>query len=469
MLRKILRRSLKVCLGFAVLWFLVHLVENWRGKHAWESWKAEQVAKGAHYQVEDLVPPPLPDADNFAKAAVVESGIKGKGDFLGGFKFSGPGSFPPGWRTGQAMDLKAWADANKTDDLEASLAPAAGVLDHLAEAAKRSGCRFDVPRNDENYPGIKILGFRHVGRLLTIRSLLHLRSGQTNAAMQDVITQLRIIRHLSSEPDLTVELTQLAMCGFVMQAVWEGLETHAWNEPQLVALQDELSRMDELTPFLVMGQSQRISAANFYGMVTSEKWWSRDSSKSGRSGGLLAHCLIPRGWMYQNWRKADEHFAATWLMAVDTSKHRIYPDRVREIESWWVDKRVTPYTVFAKLLSVAGPGMTSQAHRFAERQVTLDEAFLVCGLERYRLAHKNYPDNLQALVPRDAASLPNDVLTGLPLRYKRTDKGGFLLYSVGWNGNDENGSMGMEGKERDLTKGDWPWPHLDAIQPGAGK
>lgn len=468
MLRKILRRSLKVFLGLLACWILVHLIENWRGRRAWENWQAAQEKRGAHYQIEALIPPLMPDSDNFAKAPVVASAIKGNGRLLGEFTFGGPSPLPPGWSTGHTLDFRAWSEINKTNDLETRLAEMSEALVQISEAAKRKGCRFDLPRNDENYTGTQFLGFLAPGRVLTIRSLLHLRSGRADAALQDALTGLRIIRHLSSEPDLIAVLSQLNMSGLAMQPVWEGLETHAWNDSQLASLQDELSKIDELKAFLLMGQAQRISAANFYGKITSGKWWAEEPSIAGKAAGILGLGLIPRGWMYRNWCKADEYFANTWLQTVDPSKHRIYPDRAREVESWWEKKRGTPYTFFAKTLTVAGPGMAAQAHRFAERQLALDEAFIVCGLERYRLDHEDYPDSLQVLVPAYADRLPDDVFSDGPLRYKRTGRGSFLLYSVGWNGMDEGGQMAFDHQSpprQDWEKGDWPWPSMRASEP----
>jgi hypothetical protein len=50
------------------------------------------------------------------------------------------------------------------------------------------------------------------------------------------------------------------------------------------------------------------------------------------------------------------------------------------------------------------------------------------------------------------------VLTGQPLKYRRTDDGQFVLYSVGWNETDDGDTLGLnkEGNP-DWHKGDWVW------------
>jgi len=64
---------------------------------------------------------------------------------------------------------------------------------------------------------------------------------------------------------------------------------------------------------------------------------------------------------------------------------------------------------------------------------------------------------LEALSPRFISVLPNDVITGQPYKYDRTEDGQFILYSVGWNEKDDGG---VPGKTLfDQTQGDWVWAY----------
>jgi hypothetical protein len=84
-----------------------------------------------------------------------------------------------------------------------------------------------------------------------------------------------------------------------------------------------------------------------------------------------------------------------------------------------------------------------------------DQAALACALERYRLANRQFPDTLDALVPRFISQLPHDVINGEPYKYRRTDDGQFILYSIGWNEKDDGG---VPGKTLfDEKEGDWVW------------
>jgi hypothetical protein len=90
----------------------------------------------------------------------------------------------------------------------------------------------------------------------------------------------------------------------------------------------------------------------------------------------------------------------------------------------------------------------------AHSQTEIVEALTACALERFRLAHDEYPENLDALVPQFLDTVPNDVIGGRPLHYRATG-GMFVLYSVGWNGRDDGG---VRGQPLPSTDGDWVWP-----------
>jgi H+-transporting ATPase len=64
------------------------------------------------------------------------------------------------------------------------------------------------------------------------------------------------------------------------------------------------------------------------------------------------------------------------------------------------------------------------------------------------------------LIPQYPVTIPCEVFTGRPIKYRRTDDGRFQLYSVGWNGKDDGGKvvMNKHGKAADVTQGDWVWP-----------
>jgi hypothetical protein len=91
-----------------------------------------------------------------------------------------------------------------------------------------------------------------------------------------------------------------------------------------------------------------------------------------------------------------------------------------------------------------------------------NEALVVCALKRYLLAHGQYPETLDGLVPQYVQKLPHDIIGGQPLKYRRTDDGQFVLYSIGWNEKDDGGTVAWTDPKPprvNLDKGDWVWEY----------
>ena len=111
--------------------------------------------------------------------------------------------------------------------------------------------------------------------------------------------------------------------------------------------------------------------------------------------------------------------------------------------------------MFSKMLL---PALARFAEKCARAQAFADLARVACALERYRLANGQFPETLEALAPKFIEKLPHDVINGQPLKYRRTDDGQFVLYSVGWNETDDGGKVGLtKYGNPDWHKGDWVW------------
>jgi hypothetical protein len=108
-----------------------------------------------------------------------------------------------------------------------------------------------------------------------------------------------------------------------------------------------------------------------------------------------------------------------------------------------------PYTFYA---AIAVPNFTKALQTFASNQTKVDEAQIVCALERYRLGHGSYPPLLGDLQTNYIGQLPHDIINGQPLKYDEAGGNSFLLYSVGWNQTDDGGRFSSS-----VDQGDWVW------------
>jgi len=448
-------RTLYALGGLLALVALFYGVENWRGSRAWHRWQRERQAAGDAFDPAAYLPPPVAEADNFAAVPRVAAAIKGTRALVDVPAW--PGTPLGNWREGRHADLEAFQAEFKQGDLDRWLLGQREALEDLAAAARRPACRVPVtylPLNAGTFPGF--VGFRAAGRVLQLRALVALRAGHGEAAFQDVATLLRLARHLRREPLLISQLLHLALGGIALQPLWEGLEGHAWTQPQLLAFQ-ELLREDFLGSMALAWRMERAVRAPFIlELAAQAPWsWARPSTSiwddaaqpSGRALSFLRRRTLPRGWILQNDVRGEQAIQEILIDSLDPARHRIDPRHQDAALAAHGHPGRTPYTF---LVSKVGQVFADQNMRAARVQAGFDQALVGCELERFRLASGKYPKALAEL----QTPLPGDVIDGRPLRYRLRGEG-YVLYSVGWNRVDDGGVPG-QGQDP-LREGDWTW------------
>ena len=441
-----------------------HLVENWRGRRAWETWKASQEASGFRYDVMNYEPRQLPDADNFAKAPIVVEITSPKGSSAGPAWLAIRSVFtnPPtagNFRLGQSADYIAFSKELDGQNLETVTQPFDSKLDQLAEAARRPGCRFMADYADiEGFP--PLLNLRAVARALRLRALARLQAGKSEAALEDVLTGLKLIQNFKGEPHLISQLLRLAYVGIFLQPVWEGLQAHAWNEAQLVRLEAAFAPIDTIASMDLGWGFERAGLALAWTHYAEEArttflgQFDPTVAPIHKVRNAFRWAFIPKGWIYQNLVSLDREFVAHAGIILDQKGHLVHADKQKMAEARFSTQRNSPYNWIARMTL---PALLAQNARAARAQSDLDMARMACALERHRLALGAYPDDLEALGPF-LAQVPHDVINGTPLHYRRQGDG-FRLYSVGWNGTDEGGQVAPVDKDGsyDPRQGDWVW------------
>lgn len=455
--------------GLALLLLLFHGVENWRGRRAWTAWKQARIAAGDRYDWA-APDPPVPDAENFAAAPDVARALRPNGTpFLEAPQIPDPLPGGQGWRFGQHEEPAAWARALKAPTVAEALAPAAARLDSLAAASRRPHCR--MPHDLRKGEILGLLGFRSASRALRLRALDRLARGDASGAREDVITLLRVARHLQSDPTLISTLLQSYLAQQAMQPLWEGLADRRWAEEDLKALQEALGEVDLLRAMAASWRSERLWPVRAEPLSLEKAAelppWRRepvvdfggDPVKSPLLRRLLWAALIPKGWFHQNLLTWDRLWVERLEPCLSAADHRIHPARSREAARA-VETLVAggkhPYRILA---AIAVPALLGQNEKIALRQTGLDQARVACALERYRLANGAYPEGLDSLVPAYLPRVPGDVAAGGPLRYRR-EGGGYLLYSLGSDERDDGGrGVEVSGQPAALKadQGDWTW------------
>ena len=458
----------------------VHLIENWRGNRAWEEWNKSRRAQGDTSDMSAYMQPPIPDSENYAAHPAVARAMKAESEDPKNqlTELALPAQAPPSgsWTDGHREDLAAWEATLQARDLSAFLESYRVSLAGIEDASRRVRCRLPVDYTKGEIP--TLFGHRGFTRTFRLRALVRLRQNHPAEAADDIQTIFRIANVLESDPALMTHLLRVVMVRLMGQPLWEGLDARAWNETQLMALQDSLSRLDLLKtsrrPFEVerlywVQESHR--RPQLYRRFISEKTWGEDIAKLGWGWRLLCGNFFPEGWILQNNLSHDRQWVEVFLGALPKGEHRLNARILDRAKASWAQREkgkasLGPYTVIA---SDNTPALIQLVKRTVRTQVFIDQAIQVCALERFRLAKGHYPSVLEELCPTYLGQLPEDPVGEGSYRYHRLNSDSFKLWSVGWDGKDDHGEPVMESDfvvmsgEGQLAQG---WPHFEQNRKG---
>jgi hypothetical protein len=247
-----------------------------------------------------------------------------------------------------------------------------------------------------------------------------------------------------------------AILQITLQPIWEGAVRHQWSDEQLTEIEAELAQLDFLADYQEAVRGELVfDIQSFENQRITRKYeYVDDSGKTN----VVPYTLMPAAFFYQSELTVSELDQEWALPLVDTNTHTASPEKLRRANQY-VQAQLGPLSPYKDLALSTFSAVGASVRRFAFVQAGVDLARVACALERYHLAHGQYPDFLNTLSPQYLESVPNDVIGGEPLHYQRTTDGKFLLYSVGWNEKDDGGKVGLTKQgNMDITKGDWIWP-----------
>ena len=312
---------------------------------------------------------------------------------------------------------------------------------------------------------------RAVAQTLAQRAQCFLLLNRPEEALPELTLMHDVCRILekppTGQPETLVEaMINVAITGLYVATAQEGFRLHEWQAPQLAALQAQLAEIN-LPPWLVAAfQAEQAGTCHAAELVQPSQISVIGLASAKRTiwkkmMDLPNHAidLAPRGWVYQNMAVCARMIQIQKENVLDTNQN-VTP-RGAELAAKEIAKALdNNHSPFYLLARIAIPNFTKAMQVCAFNQTLANEAQIACALERYHLAHSEYPETLDALAPQFIEKLPHDIIGGEPLHYRRTDDGKFLIYSVGWNEKDDGGVVAKDksGNE-DRVNGDWVWQY----------
>jgi hypothetical protein len=296
--RKLLRwRTVRFLAVLSALIGLFYAEEDWRGKHAWEKFTREGEVKGEHFNREALIPPPIPDEQNFAmipalaplfdyeytSAKMADRMLRNEVQKWGNEDayqrtqqlslYRSPNLVGKeesalserSWEIGKRTNLKAWQSYYRSStnfpvattpqdaasDVLLALSKFDDFLSQIRVGAKdRPKARFPIHYDEGPAMLTRHLStLRSLSKILALRATAELESGRNEAALADVNLCFRLIESIKTEPMLISQLVRVAMLRNILQPVWEGVSAHRWTDQQLESFQKELVAIDFLSDY----------------------------------------------------------------------------------------------------------------------------------------------------------------------------------------------------------------------------
>ncbi len=300
--------------------------------------------------------------------------------------------------------------------------------------------------------------------VFTLRAVARLESGQPDGALDDFRAALVLAESAKDEPLMISQLVRYACLQIALQTLWEGQVRHLWSDSQLQEFQDRLGAIDMLPGMRRALAGERIMMSGITRTIVASAQGRRemagmlDSISSSTGGGAKDAYFIPSylSWAPRGWFYASTAEISRAIRALEMTT----PMDLLSLASAWPPSpppNSLRYLYYRAYLRPYGDKAMVQfvlkAHR-AQAQARLAQT--ACALERHRIAEGDYPDRLDALVPRWLPTVPADPIDQQPLRYARVDDDQFRLWSVAENGIDEDGSV-TPAPELRLRSPDWAW------------
>lgn len=480
-----------------------YTLSGWQGRRAWEAYRAEAEKRGVVFDLEKLMPPPVPDAENFAATPLLrpfQSGNPEYSEYAGRLKTQAPmvaydrtvRGNPPltaGIFVGRRENLTLWQEHYRSstnfpkwpeprtpaEDVLKALSLWDAELAELRSATTRPSARFNTKTTEDGVSTLipHVPAMRTVLWAVGVRAVAELALNQTNEAFADVALMFRLGDTLKQEPLLITHLSRVGMHSLTLKAVWEGMLDHRWSDSQLTKWQEELAKLNfavELRHAMAGERAFGNRAIEFIRRRPEMLPSLGNPGGSSMSAPSPSLRTVPGGWFYREQISYNKMFDDFIVTALPTEVGKFDAALIRAKNAAMTDelkrehrppKAILRHRVLCNLLL---PALDKAMLRACQAQTFTQLAIAACALERHRLARGSYPESLAALAPEFAKQVPLDPMSGQPFRYERTADGRFRLWSIGWNGKDDGGTVALTGtpasKSRNINfeQGDWVWP-----------
>jgi hypothetical protein len=255
-------------------------------------------------------------------------------------------------------------------------------------------------------------------------------------------------------------LVRIGIWEFVLDAAEQGIRANKWPASHLVELSELFGATNHLADWEVALNGERCSV-NYY----LDRTVAATPTAFGKElGNLVAPgsnsvvttllCVSPRGWIRRTQVEFNRGLDRD-LEDIDSIHGYINPRFGTVVSASSYSSRLDALNLSKRLAMNLSPAFYGYGSLRTFAFHTRAQQFVIlCALARYRKTHGELPESLADLVPTYISAVPHDIMDGQPMRYRRLENGGCLLWSIGSNRIDEGGSKGDPNRSR-INAPDW--------------
>jgi hypothetical protein len=460
-----------------------------RSRKALNAYKAKLRAQGEALTFEEAgYPFPLETNANLENFIGLADQLRGKSDHPASIMlmpFQAPGravlvwaggslkrSTPLSNKSSNAPSL-SWDELSK--DMNSAAGPLAELRVELEHPPRYFGWDFKNPFNDTaRNPFVQK---RVVAQFLSADTLVALHERQLPRAQADLHALTQLAQVHRGDVTLVSAMIRVAIAGLALSSTWQALPAEGWDESSLAALQKDWEALDlgEALETGFVGErlfgEQAFRLARQTNLDAQAKMISLGTaSKAGWAG--FADRLASKGTLIY-WRG---HADKDELFYLQDSQFRV--ESVRRFRSNAGARSLSveikaqhaaleqafdaPLGKYQHMLSAISIPNYSKAFQVMARNETQRRMTItVIALKRFYLRQGRHPASLSELVPAFLAAELIDPWSGKPFHYQLHQDGGFTLYSVGEDGQDDGGDPTSTGDKTPFEM----WMGKDMVWP----
>lgn len=313
------------------------------------------------------------------------------------------------------------------------------ALSIIAQGTQRDSCRFDLDYDE----GLNMLlphksDLRDLARILCVKAYVEAEAGNPDTAWNMVLTQLKFADALRTEPVLVSQLIRIQMIRLSCSSIKKLCQIALPNAKQASEIQSLLKDFDDIRTLIFSIDAERLLLGEWIFNLTKNELYKTGMENIQEDTDGLIYRLLFFGITFKPLFLAD-HAAYLRFMHDGTRflERPFSPEQGEVLEEGVQKKRY----IVTRILTPA-IFRIKEIHCEMIAQLRIVQAGLAL------LQHKQNEDTFPATL--DALKLQNinDPFSEGPLSYK-TEGQGFVLYSIGPDQKDNDGSPRQKKQEED--------------------